>query len=173
MVITIMKFLIEYLFFQGSEAIDIDEAIFEPAVGILDNNDRNNQPEEIIAELNEPVCNCSNTTQGEALIMVLTLGFRHNMSYVAMVDNLGLLNNVLQREVIPANIYHLLKHVEPEKTEDLYHIVCPQCGVYLQALSKENLDSEVNCECGFVIENAKNASDYFMTLGMKKQLKSL
>ena len=159
------------MFFFVSQVLDLSETfqeeecgpgngdhgneVFIPAEGILNNSMSNNHPEEIIAELSEPVCECSDTTQGEALLMILTFGLRHSFSYAAIVDTISFMNNLHQWEVIPATLYYLFKYVEPDTSSDMYHIVCPKCGVYLTGLSKANLNVQVTCACGTVIEKAR------------------
>lgn len=105
--------------------------------------------------------------------MILSLGLRHCFSYNAMVDIIALMNQLLQREVIPATLYSFFKFAEPNTSTDMYHIICSACGVYLKSLQKDSLNDKITCACGSVIEKAKNASDFFMTLGMKNQMMKL
>ncbi|KAJ1519780.1 hypothetical protein ONE63_005034 [Megalurothrips usitatus] len=116
------------------------------------------------------LCNCSEATQGEVLVAVLSLGLRHSLSYKAMVDILKLFNVIYQREVIPATLYYLLKFSEPTRSQEHVHPVCPDCGDFLGRATNE---SEIVCDCGCRLTSPKKSKNLIMTLGMKEQIKNL
>ncbi|KAE8752351.1 hypothetical protein FOCC_FOCC000823 [Frankliniella occidentalis] len=158
---------------ENSEESDSDnhDNIFIPAEGILGDNQVQNEIH--IREQDDPVCRCTDITVGEVLFMSLSLGFRHVLSFNAIKDYIAMLNTIFKKEVIPATLYNLLKFAEPDRSQDLYHIYCPNCHTYLLGVQEEDLSREISCTCGWQIEKAKSADSFFMSLGMESQLKKL
>lgn len=123
--------------------------------------------------LSETLCKCTSTTVGDALLMCLVLGFRHNLTWVALVDNLQLINSLYSSPVIPASKYFFLKHMEKgNESVAAYHIYCETCEAYLGI--KNDLLSKyvITCECGQEVK-VSSTETFFLSIGLETQSKDL
>lgn len=157
--------------FDGFGNVSLREDVFAPVTAV---NDNVRVEEEVCAgELSGKMCNCTDTTQGEVLLMVLSLGLRHSLSYKAMVGIFSLINKIFKRKAIPATYYSLLKYAEPKRSQEHIHPLCSECNDYI-GQSANVLGSEaVECDCGFTMKSPLKAKNFVMTLGMKQQIKEL
>jgi len=109
--------------------------------------------EDIIAEQNiEPkntLCVCVKATADDVVIMTLSLGLRHNLSWVAQVDVLNMVNTIYDDNKVPSSKFLYLRQIG-NTTSMKYHFFCENCNRYL---GERGLLTElaVNCECGQII----------------------
>ncbi|XP_018404141.1 PREDICTED: uncharacterized protein LOC108780823 [Cyphomyrmex costatus] len=118
----------------------------------------------------EYVCECRKTTCGEALLMCMTIGMRHNLSWVAIMDILKMINNIFDVHVVPDTKYYLQKHF-PIGIENTikYHVFCPTCTEYIG----EKNDNDIHeCNCGSQFKSA-DILKWFIELSFEDQLRNL
>lgn len=127
------------------------------------------------ALLNNVLCPCTTTTEGDALLMCLALGMRHNLTWVALVDILKFVNKLFNRKVVSSSKYYLFKYFDKLKEQDaaVVHVYCPQCEKYIGAQNLNNLEQVRLCECGAEVRLKGQKASYFVTTNIKKQFKTL
>jgi len=130
-----------------------------------------NEPRAVL--LNNPFCPCTTTTEGDALLMCLALGMRHNMTWVAMVDMLDMINKLYGTKVVASSKHFLMKYFDTDKDSAVVHIYCPTCYKYLgtQAFVREN--NIAQCDCGEPVSIKGNDSSYFVSVKLESKLKSI
>lgn len=121
----------------------------------------------------DPLFAGSEITEAEVLLMILALGLRHNLSYATMKDVMYLIKILSGRDDLKLNKYFLLKHCEPERSDELYHFFCPECTSYLGSVGQIENNITFHCICGHVLTNLRKVKSFFMTLGLKGQLQQL
>lgn len=123
--------------------------------------------------LDAPLCPCTTTTEGDAFLMCLALGMRHNFSWKAIVDILKLINVLFSREVIHASKYYLTKFFDAGEDSAVIHMYCSKCEVNLgtKALVQEQLILQCN-NCGEPVKDFGVSSSYFVSMKMKDQFKN-
>jgi hypothetical protein len=139
----------------------------------IQNHDDNNPGNLHIGPLlNNPLCQCTSTTEGDAFLMCLALGMRHSLSWLAMVDILKMVNSLFGSKVIDASKYFLLKYMEMGKEDTTFHIFCEKCEFYLG--NRNELKSEKvacgNCSKEF---NCSQPSSFFVSIDVEAQIKAI
>lgn len=125
--------------------------------------------------LNTPLCQCTTTTEGDALLMCLALGMRHNLSWVALVDVLKLVNKLFGHKVIAESKYFLFKYFDKMKDPDSaqIHLYCPQCNNYMGVQNLMDPQKEQRCQCGKQVKMRGQKASYFVSTNVTNQLKDL
>ncbi|KAE8741363.1 hypothetical protein FOCC_FOCC012492 [Frankliniella occidentalis] len=159
---------VTFSFNDEDEGMALDDTVFEDAQSEVGN--RPVQLEQRYGEMRDTLCDCTETTQGETLLAVLSLGLRHSLSYAAMTDILQMINVLYKREVVPSSYYYLLKHAEPSRVHEQMHPICPECANYIGEAATE---SAMQCDCGHVLQSPLRCKQFVMSLGMKQQIKDL
>lgn len=158
---------------SAEEAAEDEEALQENAININNAGAVRNEPRQAL--LNNVLCPCTETTEGDALLMCLALGMRHNLSWVALVDILKFANKLFGRKVVSSSKYFLLKYFDQLKEHDtaVVHVYCPKCEINIgvQNLNQEELVRV--CECGAQVKLKGQNASYFVTVNLKKQFKTL
>jgi len=103
------------------------------------------------------------------MIMCLTLGLRHNLTWQAQVDILKMINAIYEDERIPNTKYMYFNHIDKLGDYLKYHIFCPECERYLD--NTNDLSESVNCNCRHVI--TVYSSNYFISIALESQFKIL
>jgi len=103
------------------------------------------------------------------MIMCLTVGLRHNLTWQAQVDILKMINAIYEDERIPNTKYMYFNHIDKSGDYLKYHIFCPECERYLD--NTNDLSESVNCNCGHVI--TVYSSNYFVSIDLESQFKIL
>ncbi|XP_067206760.1 uncharacterized protein [Linepithema humile] len=103
------------------------------------------------------------------MLMCLTLGLRYNLSWLAQVDILKMINTMYGYETIPSSKYMYFNHIDRSGDIFKYHIFCPECEKYYG--NKNNLTESIDCNCGNVI--SVNSSNYFLSIDLESQFKRL
>lgn len=101
--------------------------------------------------------------------MCLTLGLRHNLSWLAQVDVLKMINAMYGDEKIPHTKYMYFNHIDRSGDSFQYHIFCQECEKYFG--NKNNLPKFIDCNCGHVISTS--SSNYFLSIDLESQFKRL
>lgn len=81
--------------------------------------------------LTSTVCNCLQTTVGDIVFMVLSLGLRHNLTWTAQEDILKMFASIFENEEIPVckkSIFSIMNSSDRDMT---YQIYCPICETSL------------------------------------------
>jgi len=103
------------------------------------------------------------------MIMCLTLGLRHNLTWQAQVDILKMINAIYEDEKIPSTKYMYFNYIDKSGDYLKYHIFCPECERYHD--NTNDLPESVNCNCGHII--TVYSSNYFVTIDLESQFKIL
>lgn len=115
------------------------------------------------------VCPCTKSTAEDVILMCLTLGLRHNLTWQAQVDILKMVNAMYGDERIPSSKYMYFNHIDRSDNYLKYHIFCPECDKYFG--NTNNFTEYVNCNCGHVI--TVSSSNYFLSIDLESQFKTL
>jgi hypothetical protein len=123
--------------------------------------------------LGDRLCPCTPVTEGDAMLMCLALGMRHNMTWLAIIDILKLINILFDREVVHATKYYLMKYFEVGQESTNIHIYCPVCQAYLG--TKETIAEEqiLHCDCGEEVKPFGQSASYFVSVNLKCQFRKL
>jgi hypothetical protein len=135
------------------------------------NREINGNGEEVL--LGDQLCPCTTTTEGDAFLMCLALGMRHNMTWLAIVDTLKMINKLFNREVINASKYYLMKFFESGKESTTVHIYCPVCEAYLGTKDFVAEHQVLQCNCGEEVKSIGQSLSYFVSLNLKDEFKVL
>ncbi|XP_074095725.1 uncharacterized protein LOC141525232 [Cotesia typhae] len=116
------------------------------------------------------LCGCTTITQGEALLMTLTLGAEESLTWKTITAILSLINTLFQNNVVPASKYKIFQTLQLNENIVVYHPYCDECFCYFGATEKFDKKNLV-CE---ICNNNGIDSDigYFLTFDMSLQLKS-
>jgi len=115
------------------------------------------------------VCPCTKSTAEDVMLMCLTLGLRHNLSWLAQIDILKMINAMYGGEKIPNTKYMYFYHINRSGDNFKYYIFCPECEKYFG--NRDNLPESINCNCGHVIN--VYSSNYFLSIDLESQFKRL
>lgn len=115
------------------------------------------------------LCPCAKSTAEDVMLMCLTLGLRHNLTWQAQVDILKMINAIYGDERISSNKYMYFNHIDQSDSYLKYHIFCPECEKYFG--NTNNLSKSVDCNCGHVI--TVSSSNYFLSIDLESQFKTL
>jgi len=78
--------------------------------------------------------------------MTLSLGLRHNLSWVAQVDVLNMINTIYDDDKVPSSKHLYIKQIETSTTSMKYNFFCEKCHRFVG--ERDSLtESEVKCEC--------------------------
>jgi len=124
-----------------------------------------------------PLCSHTECTADDVLIMCLSVGFRHNLTWVAIIDMMKMVNAIYGVKKVKASKYSVLERLFKDiNIEATYHYFCSSCSVYVCPMKKEIRGKEtcnVVCNfCGKVVNNPKGTT-YFASLHFEAQLKKL
>jgi len=123
--------------------------------------------------LDEVLCPCSTSTVGDAMLMAVALGFRHNLSWLAVTDVLKMVNVLYGKKIVPSTKYFLMKYFEVGREDTIFHVYCPVCEKYLGKREEvSNDEGIVSCTCGQRFQTTSTDS-YFLSVNMKGQLQDL
>lgn len=125
------------------------------------------------AYLDETICDCSTTTRGEAMLMCLTLGMRHNLSWIAICDILKMINTVTTRDSVPTTQYKLMKYFSTQKSGFKYHLYCPDCGKYLGDRSNAADQQMISCPTCRSNFKMNEMTSFFLTMNFRSQVVNL
>ncbi|XP_044007480.1 uncharacterized protein LOC122852000 isoform X2 [Aphidius gifuensis] len=117
--------------------------------------------------LGQLLCNFLNCTRGEVLLMAMTLGLRHSLTWQAILDLLKMINTIFNDRVVPTSKYFLQKYFPSNVKNGVYHMYCPECYRYLGA--RNDLENNIHCSCGHII-NVHNTNSYFLQFDVRDQL---
>lgn len=122
--------------------------------------------------LNDPLCPCTTTTEGDAFLMCLALGMRHNMSWKAIVDILKFVNVLFGRDVIHASQYFLKKFFQAGEDSSVIHMYCPKCEMSLGTRSTVEEEEITQCtNCNETVKDFGVSSSYFVSIQLEDQFK--
>ncbi|XP_044019144.1 uncharacterized protein LOC122859546 isoform X2 [Aphidius gifuensis] len=147
--------------FDGSENEERSQA---------DDSSENAIPEEFEsnADLSQLLCNSLDCTRGEVLLMAMTIGMRHSLTWEAIVDILKMVNAIFGEKVVHDSKYFLHKFFPSNIANGVYHIYCPQCHRYVGI--RNNLENNICCPCGYTMD-ISTTSSYFLQFDVRSQLK--
>ncbi|XP_034944122.1 uncharacterized protein [Chelonus insularis] len=135
------------------------------------NNDIHNDDEATFL-LSQRLCECTNTTRGEAVMMVLLLGAQHSLTWTAIIDILSMINTLFGTNVVPASKYKLLKNLSVPDDAVKYHLYCPECQQYIEERADLKIATPLSCtNCEETIPKSKIS--FFLTLNFRAQLQQL
>lgn len=105
-------------------------------------------------------------TKPEIVLLIMTFFMRHNLTQVALVDFLKLINLILGAKVLPETHYSFIKYCS--KSSDFFkNHYCGDCNFYIGKINKESLK-------GFTCENCSSSSiKYFLTNSIESKLKDI
>ncbi|KAJ1526429.1 hypothetical protein ONE63_009563 [Megalurothrips usitatus] len=106
------------------------------------------------------------------MLMTLSLGHRHNLPWVAIVDILKMQNAIYgKKKVLTSKLSFMNRLLENNRLEVRNHYFCDECSVYMAAA--EPAVSSIVCEyCSTTINMAKSTI-YFASISLESQLKEL
>ncbi|XP_046408591.1 uncharacterized protein LOC124173129 [Ischnura elegans] len=116
-----------------------------------------------------PVCPCAQCCPEDVLIMCLTLGLRHNLSWRAQEDILKMVNTIYGQEKVPQSLYHYFSLVDRSGKQMKYHIYCKECERHLG--NKDDLPEHIICDCGSDVDISK--SPYFLSINLIPQMREI
>lgn len=115
------------------------------------------------------ICPCTKLTAEDVMLMYLTLGLRHNLSWLAQVDILKMINAMYGDEKIPNTKYKYFNYIDRSDDNFKYHIFCSECEKYFG--NRDNLLESTDCNYGHVI--SVYSSNYFLSIYLESQFKRL
>ncbi|CAD6230233.1 GSCOCG00006713001-RA-CDS [Cotesia congregata] len=120
---------------------------------------------------NQPLCQCTSVTRGEALMMTLSLGAQESLTWKTITSILSMINTLFGGNVVPASKYKLFKTLELKNSSFSRHMYCNECFFYFGVQSTTSTDDFVcpNCDENF---NPSNVP-FFLTLDFANQLKQI
>lgn len=122
--------------------------------------------------LNERLCPCTETTEGDVFLMCLALGIRHGLSWHALVDILKFVNVIFGRKVVKDSKYNFLKYIDVGKDDTMVHVYCPDCEGYLGV--KDDNNKLLHCNiCDKDVGNISKSSSYYVSVTMNNQFKEM
>ncbi|XP_074107735.1 uncharacterized protein LOC141532993 [Cotesia typhae] len=138
----------------------------EPAEMPCDHSSNTSNDED---SYNQPLCNCTSITRGEALLMTLLLGVEESLTWKSITAILSLINTLFGRKVVLDSKFTLFKALQLNEKMISFHMYCNNCMYYLGV--QNNADTK-----GLICENCGNPDEpsdiaYFITLNMMTQLK--
>lgn len=86
--------------------------------------------------LNGKLCACSAVNVGEVILMISLLGMRHDLTWVAIIDIIKLVNCLFKEEVLNVSKYKLINLFLKNRNAIKYNIYCRAC--------KKNIDTVSN-----------------------------
>ncbi|XP_011313589.1 uncharacterized protein, partial [Fopius arisanus] len=146
--------------------------------GITINIDRSGDNDQILEggsgsekfNFDETLCSCTDTTIGETLLMIMSIGLRHTLPWTALVDICQAINILYNRRIIPDTKYLLQKFFPSHIDKATYHLYCQECREYLGERRPDI--QEIECVCGYKLIVNKIDS-YFIEFDMAEQLRTL
>ncbi|XP_011312318.1 uncharacterized protein [Fopius arisanus] len=146
--------------------------------GITINIDRSGNNDQILEggsgsekfNFDETLCSCTDTTIGETLLMIMSIGLRHTLPWTALVDICQAINILYNRRIIPDTKYLLQKFFPSHIDKATYHLYCQECREYLGERRPDI--QEIECVCGYKLIVNKIDS-YFIEFDMAEQLRTL
>jgi hypothetical protein len=115
------------------------------------------------------LCPCTKVTPEDVMLMCLTIGLRHNLTWQAQIDILKMINAMYGEDRIPSSKYMYLNHIDRSDNYLKYHIFCPECERYYG--NTNNLSESVDCNCGHTIN--VSSLNYFLSIDLESQFKTL
>lgn len=115
--------------------------------------------------MNEKIHHDLKCTKRDALIVLLMIYLKHNMTWVCLMDVIEFINTIFSIEVIPKSKY-LFKKFFPLHLKSVYHFYCDKCK-----LLKEDLSTTICENCGSNVNiNSSKGNNFFITLPIEKQI---
>lgn len=108
----------------------------------------------------EALCQCTSTNRGEAVMAVMTLGIRHSLTWIGIVDILKTINALFGNDVVPATKYKLFKYFSIDKDYFRYNIICPHCESLLGKQYEVSTTEMKTCKCGHEV-NVADMESFF------------
>jgi len=90
-----------------------------------------NSIKNIEKNLTSELCKCLDTTAGDIVYMLLALGLRHNLTWVAIEDMLKMFAAIYDNPEIPQCKKSLFKILNSSDQDITYHIFCSVCEIAL------------------------------------------
>nr|CAD7407315.1 unnamed protein product [Timema cristinae] len=144
---------IDFLFDEGYNMQSKAEELMDSSENQQDDfnetqDDFNETHDDFETLFKRELSNCTTTTVGEVLIMILSLALKHSLTWVAVLDIISMINIIFNFDIIPKTKY-FIKKIFSSGNSVLYHIYCPKCKALIG--KKETLKNEELCVCGHII----------------------
>ncbi|XP_052130732.1 uncharacterized protein LOC113207233 [Frankliniella occidentalis] len=119
-----------------------------------------------------PLCNHTECTADDVMLMCLTLGYRHNLTWVAVEGIMKMFNFVYGTKKINATKISLMKRLfdGTDNTKVAFHYYCQTCCKYASKVDS-GCQQDLVC-CGNKLDDTNKAT-YFATISFKDQLRNL
>ncbi|XP_077541965.1 uncharacterized protein LOC144154323 [Haemaphysalis longicornis] len=112
------------------------------------------------------------TSKAGAAAMAMSFAIAHGLTWSALGDLAKLVNSIAGMEVLPRSEYMFRKLWSAQKEDVVrYWYRCEQCGDVLKVENGDGL-CEV-CDRKVSVASARNKSNFFITLNVRKQLSTL
>ncbi|KAJ1528145.1 hypothetical protein ONE63_008059 [Megalurothrips usitatus] len=118
------------------------------------------------------LCCHTECTADDIMLMTLSLGHRHNLPWVAMVDILKMQNAINgKKKVLTSKLSFMNRLLENNRLEVRNHYFWDECSVYMAAA--EPAVSSIVCEYCSTTTNMAKSTTYFASISLESQLKEL
>lgn len=124
-------------------------------------------------ELLESICECSSTTKGDVVMMVMDLAKKYFWSWNEIIDVFTFID-FLHPNVLAMTKYKLFKFLNFKELNYKYHIFCEHCQIFVKVLNREDFNASFEAECYQCDRKyTKNNASYFVTFDIASQIKNL
>ncbi|XP_016842242.1 uncharacterized protein LOC103318168 [Nasonia vitripennis] len=104
----------------------------------------------------------------EVLLIFMTIGKKHSLTWVTLLDLFKALNFIFCRNIFPMTKYMIRKLMDVSTESFTYHTLCRQCNKYLGSF--KNVKSTQKCVCGYTMSSSSTGA-FFIHIDIEDQLK--
>ena len=138
----------------------------------------------------DTLCPCTKFKASDVCLMVLTLGLRHNLPWVAQIDILKMIKVLFDCDSVPSSKHLYFNHIFPKKQKDgdkieideietKCHLFCGSCQVLLgnkdlntkKSNQTNSVAKEIKCSCGET--TTTSSAPYFVSLSLESQFRQV
>ncbi|KAK3911217.1 Histone acetyltransferase HAC2 [Frankliniella fusca] len=117
------------------------------------------------------LCPCTDVTSNDLTLMVIAIGMRHKLTWLAQLDILKTVASIFpNRSDIPFTKHHLFKRVQLDKVDVNHHIYCKDCRRYLA--DKSDVKEQICDICEKTLD-VNAAANYFCSFSLADQCRDL
>lgn len=123
------------------------------------------------SDYRKTLCPCTEISVNDVVLMVLALGMRHSLTWVAQLGILKMIQTIFPKAKVPMTKHLLFQKIKRDTVDVKYHVFCPKCQIYLKPMTI--LKEKVKCSICSTDLLAEKAANYFCSMSVRDQLRDL